>query len=948
MADFDNVQAIRGDKLSDLVGVHVANALAVTLKDEYQVSTMAMESYDFVPYALTGLSAAMQTPEEGSPRASTEVSLPIYDDKGGIATAKQTVTLFGPGDVLGIDPGQIVRRYPPPGCTNAEETFHAHIEFDRPELPWAFSAHGRGDQLPAWIALVVFEREEVEWQPAQAGLPPAILVKAKLLPPLDTAWAWAHAQATSGGATLSARLSTAYAQFNLSRLLAARVLKQDTNYLACLVPTTAAGRNAGLGWPPPDDNPRGPAWPQNGDVILPVYDRWEFRTGPDGDFARLARRLIGVDAPWEIGRRTMDTAHPGAPLPDLGLNDDGRRQVIKCALFSPAPGPPGSVWSGAQRAALKDALDLPARLEGTAGIDPGMVPNLPIVGPRIYAKGQRGTGTISGDTWFAELNLAPVQRVAAGLGTRVVAKDQEPLMQAAWAQVGDIEKANRALVLAEVARNLTHALHKRLGKVDPGRLLQMTRPLAARVRLDGTELTLAGQTVRSATPTAALGGAFRRVVRATGSMARRLNATERASLTGLVASGDAFRDFALPYANPDGIGGLSAVAIKSLNARAVARALQTSPARALETVTAASRTLARTQTLATALTTPNAWKDPDVSFQPGMRIADKLRGDPRWNDVVERAGQVTVTDVRDHLTALIETPGALALGLTPHRDVLVVRKEDLLRRLDPDRTVIDTMRARLNLGLLTFDAFKLSLIRPLMAAPRFDRPMYQALDAYDRDWLVPGLGNLPEPEMVTLLSTNDEFTEAFLIGLSDEMGRELLWRGYPTDARGTYFHRFWKPNEDELTQEIHRFTSSRLGSHVHMGPGESGLAVVVIRGEVVRRYPDMTVMAMQSNKDENSTPDRPNLDGSIAVESLFHAMLSPDIMLVGLNITTDKLKAGGWWIVLAEHPQATRFRRSEEDDVIFSSPGALVTGALVAEKRLGNPTRIAFKASDFF
>ena len=185
---------------------------------------------------------------------------------------------------------------------------------------------------------------------------------------------------------------------------------------------------------------------------------------------------------------------------------------------------------------------------------------------------------------------------------------------------------------------------------------------------------------------------------------------------------------------------------------------------------------------------------------------------------VERAAQVTVVDLRAQLTALVDAPGALALAGTPPRDVLAVRREDLMLRLDPGRTVIDTMRARLNLGLLTFDVFADALIRPIMAAPRFDRPMYQALDSYDREWLVPGLGNLPEPELVTLLSTNDEFTEAFLVGLSDEMGRELLWRSYPTDARGTYFYRFWDPTKDELSQQIHRFTPTQLGSHVTHRP----------------------------------------------------------------------------------------------------------------------------------
>jgi len=1094
MADFENVQAIRGPRLSDLAE-HVRDVLAISLaeEDEFQVGKLSLASYDFVPYALTGLSSAMQTPATGS-RAFTHVTLPLSDDSGGADTSEQDVTLFGPGDVFGVDPGQIVRRYPAPGATNAEETFHAHIELDRPELPWAFSAHGAENRMPAWLALVVFERDEAEWEPAQAGLAPIVSVPAALLPSLGESWAWAHAQAPGGTPSLSARLSTAYAPVNVSRLLAARVLTQSTNYVACLVPTTDAGRKAGLGLPA---GTLEPAWtPQDGTVRLPVYDRWEFRTAPDGDFARLARRLEGVAAPWEIGRRIMDASRPGDPLEDLASNDAGRRQVIKCALFSPAVQPPGAPsdsarWSAARTGDLETALERPAVLEGTAGKDPGVVADLPIVGPRVYAKGQRGTSTIPAGDWFADLNLTPAHRVAAGLGTRVVVRDQEPLMQAAWAQVGEIDKANRALMLAEVARHLAVAVHARLAKVDPGRLLQVTRPLAARVRLDGAALTLDGQTVRSATPPGALAGSFRRAVRATGPLARRLAAAERASLRELVANERGTRDFTRPYVNPDGIGGLSAVAIESLDAQAVSIALGTSQAQALASVKGASDILAGSPSLATAVTTPTAWNAPDSSFRPGAaaterivaKIRDRIPPDAgqdvvrsRWigglaaglavsqvqgtaglHDValrlddavtaaatrersvqpsavvhlgtpvrarnavmlrggadrgvaasaglsgrtsgallgsivrpeaaaaatrggtvptsdrerldrfrtpqatqlanwVERAERVTATDVRAQIAALVEETGVLKLGVTPSREVLAVRRQDLLARLAPSRTVIDTMRARLHTGLVGFDALEGERIRPIMAAPRFDRPMYQALNAYDTEWLVPGLKSLPEPELVTLLSANDEFTEAFLVGLSDEMGRELLWRSYPTDARGTYFYRFWDPSKDELAQQIHRFTHSRLGSHMSIGPpGQSGRAVVVIRGEVVRRYPDLTVMALREEGRDPPVTGLPLLPEapteSNAAASMFHAMLPPDVMLAGLDITVDALRQPGWWIVIGEHPQAPRFRRSETDlddhEVRFSSPGADATGAVVAQSRLENPTRIAFEAADF-
>lgn len=1095
MPDFETVRALRGPKLSDLK-VHVGNVLALNIakEDEYQVGRLTLASFDFVPYALTGLAAAMRTPDAGL-RSSTHVTLPLTDDKGGAAAAEQDITLYGPGDVLGIDPGQIVRRYPPPGSTNAEETFHAHIEFDRPELPWAFSASTPGERMSAWLALVVFERDELQWEPAQAGLQRIVQVPATLLPSLANQWAWAHAQAASGSASLAARLSTAYAPVNVSRLVAARVLRQNTNYVACLVPTTDAGRKAGLGL---DGGTLGPAWtPQDGLVRLPVYDQWEFRTAPDGDFARLARRLKGVAAPWSIGRRVMNAAQPGDPLDDLAADEPGRRQVIRCALYSPAPRPPdqpedSARWDATRTDQLKVALERPAVVEGTAGVDPGGIPNLPIIGPRIYAKAQRGTGTIPAGDWFAELNLAPPHRVVAGLGTRVVAKDQEPLMQAAWAQVGDVEKANRALMLAEVARHLARSVHARLAKLDPGRLLQLTRPLAERVRLDGAALTVYGQTVRSATPTAALGGAFRRTLRTTGPMARRLAQPERAALSGIVAIGGVPRDFTRPYVELDGILGLSEGTIKSLDPQSVSLALRIPSAEAIGAVSRASATLGRGINLATAVTTPAAWKAPDAGFRPGaavtqrivgrikQQIADTPRDDmvrSRWlgglaaalagsglegtaelrgtalgleervsitagripaaatttpvpaagleqrsvgsvmlrdaagrvavprtalsaaaagrpavgiaapvgrearsvggpipTDEVrldqfrtpqatalatwlERANRVGVTDIRTHIADLIDATGVLALRPTPSRETLAVRREAVLQRLHPTRTVIDTMRARLDLGGLGFDVFADDAIRPIMAAPRFDRPMYQALDAYDREWLVPGLGTLPVPELVTLLSTNDAFTEAFLVGLSDEMGRELLWRNYPTDARGTYFYRFWDGTKDELSQQIHRFRKSALGSHVTVGPpGQSGRAVVVIRGEVVRRYPDLTVMALrEEGRDERGRPKLPEAPSGppAAVAALFHAMLPPDVMLVGLDISVDALRTPGWWIVLSEHPQATRFRRQEPDlvagEVVFAMPGgdAGASGATVAKARLEHPTRIAFEAGDF-
>ena len=69
-------------------------------------------------------------------------------------------------------------------------------------------------------------------------------------------------------------------------------------------------------------------------------------------------------------------------------------------------------------------------------------------------------------------------------------------------------------------------------------------------------------------------------------------------------------------------------------------------------------------------------------------------------------------------------------------------------------------------------------IEPIMAAPKFPQPMYEPLRDLSQELLLPGLETV-EPNSVLGLKTNSRFVEAYMVGLNVEMGRELLWRGYP-------------------------------------------------------------------------------------------------------------------------------------------------------------------------
>src|SRR5919204_5372147 len=100
-----------------------------------------------------------------------------------------------------------------------------------------------------------------------------------------------------------------------------------------------------------------------------------------------------------------------------------------------------------------------------------------------------------------------------------------------------------------------------------------------------------------------------------------------------------------------------------------------------------------------------------------------------------------------------------------------------------------------------------------------------------------------------------------MVGLNHEMGRELLWREYPTDQRGSYFRQFWDvnlvlppaptPEDRERLRdipEIHTWSRhSALGEHNQRAAhGEEALLVLVVRGELLKRYPRTVIYAQKA------------------------------------------------------------------------------------------------------
>lgn len=986
-------------------------------------------SYTLIPHHRTGTAAAYRTAfsTTAKARGRIDVTVPLTD---GPAQDKGTGRLFlrGPGDVLGIDPRQVVRRYPAPGTRDAEPSDLALCELDQPDLPWLFTptSTDAGGHLPPWLRLVVVpDRRGLVMQPLRPGLPCWAEVAVEDLPPEAEAWAWAHVQVLGEpeppGWTDDARLSPSNPALNLARLLCPRELEPNRSWTAMLVPTFEVGRRAGLGITDDLDDLRW-AWARGGaqeSVRLPVYDHWSFSTGLDGDFESLARRIRPVYPPVGTGRRLVDTTNPGL---GIAVAATPGARAVHGALTHPTPPddadtaaavpPPGAagVWDDAAVEALRARVEQPDRVQFDAvGFEPAETD--PEVAPPLYGGTHRATGTLAAagaePAWLRQLNLDPAHRVAAGLGAAVARMDQEDLMTSAWAQLPAVLDANAALRAAQFARFVGERLHVRhVARLDPGALLAVTSRGHSRL------LAEPGTTARavvgaSATPTAAAASTLRTLARPGGPLHR--FGTDGSGP--LLADGDVAHDWCWLYRPPDGardIGaagrallaelgapdpdGLAAALAQPSLVDAITDAGAGGAPGADPAAAAAVERLALGDLLALLLTALPTVTDID-SPEPGRELdqaaleraaallpqADGLlqARDEWWlprplanrhalpgTDVPEAPGRLAVPthEVQLVVTALWErlvdrgvahgdlltdehTAGT-ALRLTevlhgeagslighlteafaealvdtddlrePVREPLVVPSLGLVGLLEPRVTVGRRVRQRIPgleahfPGWLDNDRFD-----QVMAAPLFSHPMYEALHRYDPEWLLPGVAKIPPHEMMTTLATNPVFVEAFLVGLNHEFMRELVWRGYPTDGRGTSFRSFWTPT-DELTEPIHRLRSGDLGTH--LSDTASGRLVVLVRGELVRRYPHLLAVAVKQVGGQ-----APIEYEEIPATTLFQVRVGPDLLLTGVDLTAaDALAAdqpggdgqlphipphGAWWFTLSEHVGEPRF-----------------------------------------
>lgn len=195
-------------------------------------------------------------------------------------------------------------------------------------------------------------------------------------------------------------------------------------------------------------------------------------------------------------------------------------------------------------------------------------------------------------------------------------------------------------------------------------------------------------------------------------------------------------------------------------------------------------------------------------------------------------------------------------------------------------------------------------------APRVPEPMINYLMRISRDAVLSNAAALPE-NTVCFYEENRHFIEAMMVGANHAMNEELRWREYPTDMRGTIFHRFWnrgaEPNDtsaDDITDL--RGWVKNLGHHPNPADadGEANL-VVVIKGEVVRKLSDPLVVVSIAES-EVWDPET-----AIDYEPVFFGKIGRDAVYCGFDISRnyvirDDIRDRAFFVIY-EPPARLRF-----------------------------------------
>jgi hypothetical protein len=807
----------------------------------------------FLPHLRRGMAAAASTPDPLAGPFPAPVTAEAWVSVEGRRVTR-TVMLEGAGEVTGLGTGQVVRCEPQPGSTDVEPNYFALCEVAAPDLPWMMTpaAPGQNERLRPWLVLVVVRRQEGVSVAGRSTTDLAVLTieppatVAAELPDLADSWAWAHVQASVPTDQIGATVATGGSGV-LARFLCPRRLVAGTAYYACLVPAVDAAVARGLGGQPATESLE-PAWDLAAPperIELPVYHWWEFATGETGDFESLCRRLQPDTGEAVMGLHAMDVRDPGLVTP-------AARPVIvdlEGALMTLGASP--RRWPSDHRdrftAEIEPVLDAAIATPITAVAEPGRYD--PAVDDPVLTPPAYGA-------WPSAVTELPDSGWVRGVNVSPVRRAMAGLGAA-------VVRANQEALVA--------AAWDQAGDLRAAASLVNQARLAAEI---GESWARRARSLPDAD-----------VLQLTRVLHPVLDDGDRSVRSSVLASGAPAGLFSASYLRRTRPG-----STLWRDWRRLAGDDARLAANHAGTVLAATRA------------------GSDSSLRVALAFADYVV--PKGTQCVDptlRSAPATSRPARSRTVPGVPgTPGGPVIpGIPrPTASPAAAVRADLV----PHRAVRTSLVARVP----ALDAVLApgALPSALTVAPRFDDALYWDLLALGASWIVPGI-ELLGANRVRLLAVNTPFVGAFLIGANTEIARELRWRDYPIDLRATCFQRFFEyvadPDRTDITELSGWDTTASIVAN--MGGADVTMTAIVVRGDLVRRYPSAHWFLQPAQLAEEGWQP---VDGAV-VEISFLGALDAQTAVYGFDVDPDTVRGnrengvGGYFVGVEERLGAPRF-----------------------------------------
>lgn len=862
---------------------------------------MTNETLTFLPYIKR--QPAFTVESDGVGNLNTHLSLNIVHDDTVTPVELPAIGLRGPRDVIGISESMIARREPAPNTVDFEPNYFPFIEFIDPDFPWRYSLtpleSGAQSKAEPWLSLIVLSEDEMLEMTAEnieviahlSGKQLFLSVCTKYLPDPNLSWTNAHVQLSSLSGSIESFIEN-NPSAHCSRIFCMRRLQPVKRYVAFLVPNYAASVQAAFGLSTADSTDAKAWLSANSDAVvkLPIYSHWTFNTSEQGDFETLARALQS----FNLDDSNVGTQVVNANIPLPGQDSLPEKNMMHFFRREGALVPPGfenkrvlyenesrhlpytDVLLGSLNESLKTRTTSQEfnEVDNEENDDPLIT--LPVYG-RYFRKTIKiemppvGSSHWPGDSpWVHEVNLDFRYRVTGGFGTTVVQQDQEDYMRKCWAQVGEIQRANEALRRHQAALKLSERIKIRhIDLLSEDRFAMFTAPFHAHYQItQGAEkknLQLALQ--KSGIVPGAFSSPLRRIAhsRVQINNAKPIyNFEKKLQKTVTAAQSSTYSQ-------------LPAQKLSAISSEKELEFLQSFKNK-IQTLT---RTPAATAT-GTRIVSSQA------KTATGSATSSHTDKEALFSQITESIGILPV-DMGDSFRALFDVKKSLLASLS--------------------------FRLKLPAGIsIPTD------LDPIMMAPKIKDAMCRPLISLNKDYILPGIEKL-QNNGVTLCEENRRFIESYLVGCNHEMGRELAWRHFPTDQRGTVFSYFWDVvqsiNPPEDIKDIHTWDKV-------LGKNKSGLSsspnlVLLIKGDLIRRYPSTIIYAIKIQKTGNKPrywtdayPGKnPPISKDIMIEPIFRAQVGDDVLCVGFPFTREHVQGsardGEYYFVLQENQDLPRF-----------------------------------------